>query len=60
MQADNVIREFTTGIPFLPMAKGLSDSPAVAAAARSLAMARADVVGAGARSELATINGVVG
>jgi oxalyl-CoA decarboxylase len=49
-QADNVIREFieTTGIPFLPMsmAKGLlPDAHAQsAAAARSLAIARADVV----------------
>ena len=49
-QADNVIREFveSTGIPFLPMsmAKGLlPDSHAQSAAtARSLAIARADVV----------------
>ncbi|AGL25583.1 oxalyl-CoA decarboxylase [Mycobacterium tuberculosis CAS/NITR204] len=49
-QADNVIREFVehTGIPFLPMsmAKGLlpDSHPQSAAAARSLAMARADVV----------------
>ncbi|MGD1256687.1 oxalyl-CoA decarboxylase [Mycobacterium seoulense] len=49
-QADNVIREFveTTGIPFLPMsmAKGLLPDahPQSAAAARSLAIARADVV----------------
>ncbi|MHA7653448.1 oxalyl-CoA decarboxylase [Mycobacterium sp. ML4] len=49
-QADNVIRDFVecTGIPYLPMsmAKGLlSDShPQSAAAARSLAIARADAV----------------
>ena len=49
-QADAVIREFveTTGIPFLPMsmAKGLlpDSHPQSAAAARSLAIARADVV----------------
>ncbi len=49
-QADNVLREFveTTGIPFLPMsmAKGLlpDSHPQSAAAARSLAIARADVV----------------
>lgn len=49
-QADNVIREFieTTGIPFLPMsmAKGLlpDSHPQSVAAARSLALARADVV----------------
>ncbi|OBK17394.1 oxalyl-CoA decarboxylase [Mycobacterium asiaticum] len=49
-QADNAIRQFveTTGFPFLPMsmAKGLlSDShPQSAAAARSLAIARADAV----------------
>jgi oxalyl-CoA decarboxylase len=49
-QADNVIREFveTTGIPFLPMsmAKGLlpDSHPQSAAAARSLAVARADAV----------------
>ncbi|MEB4209172.1 oxalyl-CoA decarboxylase [Mycobacterium sp. 94-17] len=49
-QADNVIRSFvdTTGIPFLPMsmAKGLlpDSHPQSAAAARSLAIARADVV----------------
>jgi oxalyl-CoA decarboxylase len=49
-QADNVIREFveTTGIPFLPMsmAKGLlpDSHPQSAAAARSLALARADTV----------------
>jgi oxalyl-CoA decarboxylase len=49
-QADNVIREFveTTGIPFLPMsmAKGLlpDSHPQSAAAARSLAIARADAV----------------
>lgn len=49
-QADNVIREFVehTGIPFLPMSmsKGLlpDSHPQSAAAARSLAMARADVV----------------
>jgi oxalyl-CoA decarboxylase len=49
-QADNVIRDFieTTGIPFLPMsmAKGLlpDSHPQSAAAARSLAIARADVV----------------
>ncbi|OBH32411.1 oxalyl-CoA decarboxylase [Mycobacterium sp. E342] len=49
-QADTVIREFVeaTGIPFLPMsmAKGLlpDSHPQSAAAARSLAIARADVV----------------
>lgn len=49
-QADNVIREFveTTGIPFLPMsmAKGLLPDvhPQSVAAARSLAIARADTV----------------
>jgi oxalyl-CoA decarboxylase len=49
-QADNVIRDFVeiTGIPFLPMsmAKGLlpDSHPQSAAAARSLAVARADVV----------------
>jgi oxalyl-CoA decarboxylase len=49
-QADNEIREFVenTGIPFLPMsmAKGLlpDSHPQSAAAARSLAIARADVV----------------
>jgi len=49
-QADNVIRKFveTTGIPFLPMsmAKGLlpDSHPQSAAAARSLAIARADAV----------------
>ncbi|OBI72854.1 oxalyl-CoA decarboxylase [Mycobacterium asiaticum] len=49
-QADNVIREFveTTGFPFLPMsmAKGLlpDSHPQSAAAARSLAIARADAV----------------
>lgn len=49
-QADGVIREFveTTGIPFLPMsmAKGLlpDSHPQSTAAARSLALARADVV----------------
>ena len=49
-QADNVIREFveTTGIPFLPMsmAKGLlpDSHPQSIAAARSLAIARADAV----------------
>jgi oxalyl-CoA decarboxylase len=49
-QADTAIREFveTTGIPFLPMsmAKGLlpDSHPQSAAAARSLAIARADVV----------------
>ena len=49
-QADNVIREFVedSGIPFLPMsmAKGLlpDSHPQSAAAARSLAVARADVV----------------
>ncbi|WP_406813230.1 oxalyl-CoA decarboxylase [Mycobacterium sp. M23085] len=49
-QADNVIREFVeaTGIPFLPMsmAKGLlpDSHPQSAAAARSLAIARADAV----------------
>ncbi|OBH75415.1 oxalyl-CoA decarboxylase [Mycobacterium scrofulaceum] len=49
-QADNVIREFveTSGIPFLPMsmAKGLlpDSHPQSAAAARSLAVARADAV----------------
>ncbi len=49
-QADNVLREFVeaTGIPFLPMsmAKGLlpDSHPQSAAAARSLAIARADVV----------------
>ena len=49
-QADNVIREFveTTGIPFLPMsmAKGLlpDSHPQSVAAARSLALARADAV----------------
>ena len=49
-QADNVIREFveTTGIPFLPMsmAKGLlpDSHPQSVAAARSLAIARADAV----------------
>ena len=49
-QADGVIREFveTTGIPFLPMsmAKGLlpDSHPQSAAAARSLAIARADAV----------------
>ena len=49
-QADDVIREFVeaTGIPFLPMsmAKGLlpDSHPQSAAAARSLAIARADAV----------------
>jgi oxalyl-CoA decarboxylase len=49
-KADNVIRRFveTTGIPFLPMsmAKGLlpDTHPQSVAAARSLALARADVV----------------
>jgi oxalyl-CoA decarboxylase len=49
-QADNVIRQFveTTGIPYLPMsmAKGLlpDSHPQSVAAARSLALARADVV----------------
>ncbi|OBF58577.1 oxalyl-CoA decarboxylase [Mycobacterium sp. 852002-53434_SCH5985345] len=49
-QADNVIREFVeaSGVPFLPMsmAKGLlpDSHPQSAAAARSLAVARADVV----------------
>jgi oxalyl-CoA decarboxylase len=49
-QADNAIRKFveTTGIPFLPMsmAKGLlpDSHPQSAAAARSLALARADAV----------------
>ncbi|MGA7053116.1 MAG: oxalyl-CoA decarboxylase [Mycobacterium sp.] len=49
-QADSVIREFveTSGIPFLPMsmAKGLlpDSHPQSAAAARSLAIARADAV----------------
>jgi oxalyl-CoA decarboxylase len=49
-QADNVIREFveSTGIPFLPMsmAKGLLPDvhPQCVAAARSLAIARADAV----------------
>lgn len=49
-QADNVIREFieTTGIPYLPMsmAKGLLPDvhPQSVAAARSLAIKRADVV----------------
>src|ERR1700757_438196 len=49
-QADNAIREFVeaTGIPFLPMsmAKGLlpDSHPQSAAAARSLAIARADAV----------------
>lgn len=49
-QADNVIREFVegTGMPYLPMsmAKGLlpDSHPQSAAAARSLAIARADVV----------------
>lgn len=49
-QADKVIRQFVeaTGIPFLPMsmAKGLlpDSHPQSAAAARSLAIARADVV----------------
>lgn len=49
-QADNVIRRFveTTGIPFLPMsmAKGLlpDTHPQSAVTARSLAIARADVV----------------
>jgi oxalyl-CoA decarboxylase len=49
-QADNVIRKFveTTGIPYLPMsmAKGLlpDSHPQSASAARSLALARADVV----------------
>ncbi|OBH11295.1 oxalyl-CoA decarboxylase [Mycobacterium sp. E1747] len=49
-QADSVIRDFveTSGIPFLPMsmAKGLlpDSHPQSAAAARSLALARADVV----------------
>ncbi len=49
-QADNVIRKFVeaTGIPFLPMsmAKGLlpDSHPQSAAAARSLAVARADAV----------------
>ncbi|OBH93295.1 oxalyl-CoA decarboxylase [Mycobacterium sp. E2733] len=49
-QADNVIRDFVeaSGIPFLPMsmAKGLlpDSHPQSAAAARSLAVARADVV----------------
>ena len=49
-QADNVIREFVeaTGIPFLPMsmAKGLlpDSHPQSVAAARSLAIARADAV----------------
>ncbi|MBW0017942.1 MAG: oxalyl-CoA decarboxylase [Mycobacterium sp.] len=49
-QADNVIRDFveTTGIPFLPMsmAKGLlpDTHPQCVAAARSLAISRADAV----------------
>lgn len=49
-QADNVIRDFveSTGLPYLPMsmAKGLlpDSHPQSAAAARSLAIARADVV----------------
>jgi oxalyl-CoA decarboxylase len=49
-QADNVIRQFVqiTGIPYLPMsmAKGLlpDSHPQSVAAARSLALARADVV----------------
>lgn len=49
-QADNVIRDFVegTGMPYLPMsmAKGLlpDSHPQSAAAARSLAIARADVV----------------
>ncbi|MGW0514045.1 oxalyl-CoA decarboxylase [Streptomyces olivaceoviridis] len=49
-RADEVIREFvdTTGLPFLPMsmAKGLipDDHPQSVAAARSLALKRADVV----------------
>ena len=49
-QADNVIREFveSSGVPYLPMsmAKGLlpDSHPQSAAAARSLAIARADVV----------------
>ncbi|MFF0225845.1 oxalyl-CoA decarboxylase [Streptomyces sp. NPDC004629] len=49
-RADDVVREFidTTGLPFLPMsmAKGLipDDHPQSAAAARSLALKRADVV----------------
>lgn len=49
-QADNAIRQFveTTGIPFLPlsMAKGLlpDSHPLSVAAARSLALSRADVV----------------
>ncbi|WP_083406438.1 oxalyl-CoA decarboxylase [Mycolicibacterium rutilum] len=49
-QADDAIREFveSTGIPFLPMsmAKGLlpDDHPSSVAAARSLALAKADVV----------------
>jgi oxalyl-CoA decarboxylase len=49
-QADNVIRQFveTTGVPYLPMsmAKGLlpDSHPQSVAAARSLALARADVV----------------
>ena len=49
-QADNVIRKFveTTGIPYLPMsmAKGLlpDNHPQSVAAARSLALARADAV----------------
>lgn len=49
-QADNVIRQFveSTGLPYLPMsmAKGLlpDSHPQSAAAARSLAIARADVV----------------
>jgi oxalyl-CoA decarboxylase len=49
-QADNVIRQFveTTGIPYLPMsmAKGLlpDSHPQSVAAARSLALARTDVV----------------
>ncbi|WP_205875811.1 oxalyl-CoA decarboxylase [Mycobacterium camsae] len=49
-QADNLIREFveSTGVPYLPMsmAKGLlpDSHPQSAAAARSLAIARADVV----------------
>jgi oxalyl-CoA decarboxylase len=49
-QADNLIREFieTTGLPYLPMsmAKGLlpDDHPQSMAAARSLALRRADVV----------------
>jgi oxalyl-CoA decarboxylase len=49
-QADNLIRQFieTTGLPYLPMsmAKGLlpDDHPQSVAAARSLALRRADVV----------------